>query len=138
MNCENQHVGIRPQHAMPYFHNFEIKITIFKRNQRFLKSICHKMIKISRFYGTWLFCLNYLQFRNQNHNFQIKISYFWSKFDKNAAFMSIFNGKNDENAAFLRYVVQIDKYVKLVVMYVIFIERRNDFKQKLWFLNFWS
>ena len=50
--------------------------------------------------------------------------------------MSIFNGKNDENAAFLRYVVQIDKYVKLVVMYVIFIERRNDFKQKLWFLNF--
>ena len=35
-------------------------------------------------------------------------------------------------------VKQIDKYVKLVVMYVIFIERRNDFKQKLWFLNFWS
>ena len=43
------------------------------------------------------------EFRNTNDNFQIKISHFWSEFDKNAAFMSIFNGKNDENAAFLRY-----------------------------------
>ena len=50
--------------------------------------------------------------------------------------MSFFDGKNTENVAFLRYAGQIDKYVKLVVMYVIFIERRNDFKQKLSFLNF--
>ena len=39
--------------------------------------------------------------------------------------MSFFDGKNDENVAFLRYAGQIDKYVKLVVMYVIFIERRK-------------
>ena len=39
--------------------------------------------------------------------------------------MSFFDGKNDENVAFLRYAGQIDKYVKLGVMYVIFIERRK-------------
>ena len=76
--------------------------------------------------------------KSNSRLFRNKTCHFWTEIVKNAAFMSFFDGKNTENVAFLRYAGQIDKYVKLVVMYVIFIERRNDFKQKLSFLNFWS
>ena len=128
----------------PKFLDFEVKITIIITKQAILEVNSTKTpifnnenVAFARYVVRIVVVLNHIfEFRNQNDNFQIKTSYFLRNFDKNAAFMLIFNGKNDENAAFLRYVVQIDKYVKLVVMYVIFIERRNDFKQKLWFLNF--